>query len=87
MLYEVITRLSSLMYLLEIVLVTVLYFVVKLDLIYIALIYIALMRPLTSLSKKIRQMVSDPDKSVCVVSEHDEVKAMLEEGFIETRRF
>ena len=79
--------LSFLMYLIEIILVAIAYFVFHADLIYIAVVYVILMRPLTSLSKKIRDSIASPNKSVCHVADNDEVKELLEEGYIESRRF
>ncbi|MBN2878884.1 MAG: hypothetical protein JXN65_04555 [Clostridia bacterium] len=79
--------LSNSMYILELILVAIAYFVFKLEWIYIAIGYFALIRPMSGLSKKIREKVSGPYKSVCDVSKHPVVKDKLEEGYVETRRF
>jgi len=79
--------LSNSMYILELILVAVAYFVFKLEWLYIAIGYFALIRPMSGLSKKIREKVSDPHMSVCDVSNHPEVREKLEEGYMETRRF
>ena len=80
---------ASLMYILEAVLLFGVYLVFKkyIDLLYVAVAYVILMRPLTYLSKKIREKTAEPAKSVCVVSEHQEVNELIEEGYFETRRF
>ena len=80
-------RLSSLLYILEIGIVAVSYFVFNIELLYIVLIYIALTRPLTSLMQKIRDRIASPYKSVCTTSTHEEVGKLLEEGYIEARKF
>ena len=78
--------LSNSMYILELILVAVA-ILVKLEWLYIAIGYFVLIKPLSSLSKKIREKVSEPYMSVCDVSKHPGVREKLEEGYVETRRF
>lgn len=80
-------NLALLMYLSEVLLVAMAYFVFNVELLYIALGYVALTRPLSSLSRTIRNKVVAPDKSVTEVTGHTEIHQLLEDGYVEKRRF
>ena len=79
--------LSFIMYLMQLPVFAVLLYVFKVEFIYLAIIWLLLTRVLSTFSLSIRNKVAEPDKSVCVVSENPDVKAKMEEGYIETRRF
>lgn len=78
---------SILMYVGELVLISLLLFVFKLEFMYVALVYLILMRVLSDLAQKIRRKVSAPYKSVCDVYQNDAVSDLVEQGYIEKRRF
>lgn len=79
--------LSTSMYLLELVMVAVLYFVFELEFFYVVAIYIILMKILTSASKGIRRKISAPAKAECDVDQHKDVSIAVADGYIEKRRF
>ncbi|MEX1377375.1 MAG: hypothetical protein AB1Z23_07840 [Eubacteriales bacterium] len=78
---------STFMYLIVLALAAVAILVFKIEWFYVGLVYILLTRALSSFSVQIRNKLSEPNKSVCVVSENPDVLAKLEEGYVETRRF
>lgn len=80
-------NLSNIMYFIELILVAVAYFVIKLDLLYIAVAYVLFINPLSALSKKIREKTAEPYKSVVHIDKNEEVIALFEEGYIDNRRY
>ncbi len=72
--------LSTLMYVGEVVLIAILLFVVKLDFIYVAIVYLILMRLLSDFSQRIRRATAKPYKAVCDVYQNEEVSELVEEG-------